>query len=188
MTKKRERLGALLLAVVFFLSAVVFSVVILFQSDDGSSDDINAQLEQQLAQQEAAQDDCEIGSTTGDAMAVPEAFKPEGDVTELQVTDIQAGTGQEVAPNDCVEVKYHGTLASNGEKFDGNYDSTTLLRFRYGVGTVIPGWDQGLEGMKVGGIRRLVIPSELGYGEQEAGAIPANSDLVFVVTLVRVGS
>ena len=88
---------------------------------------------------------------------------------------------------DCLVVKYYGTLASNGTKFDEDFTDTTALAFTLGQGQVIPGWDQGLVGMKVGGTRRLAIPAAQAYGSQSpTAAIPANSDLVFVVKLLRI--
>jgi peptidylprolyl isomerase len=117
------------------------------------------------------------------ALSKPEAYKPKGDVKKLETTDLKVGTGAEAKSGDCLVMKYYGTLASSGEMFDQNYDKDTGLKFRLGIGNVIKGWDQGLVGMKEGGTRRLVIPSDLAYGEQAQGAIPANADLVFEVHL-----
>jgi peptidylprolyl isomerase len=83
-------------------------------------------------------------------------------------------------------MKYYGTLATNGTKFDENFTDTTAFAFTLGQGQVIEGWDKGLVGMKAGGMRRLVIPAAEAYGSQAQGSIPANSDLVFVVKLLRI--
>jgi peptidylprolyl isomerase len=83
-------------------------------------------------------------------------------------------------------MKYYGTLASSGKVFDENYDKSTALQLQLGKGQVIPGWDQGLVGMKAGGVRRLVIPAELAYGATGQGDIPANATLVFLVKLVAI--
>jgi len=115
----------------------------------------------------------------------PEAFKPSGDVKRLQVTDLEQGNGKLIKPGDCLTVKYYGTLAADGTKFDGNYDTPTALQLVIGKGQVIPGWDRGLLGMKVGGTRRLVIPSELAYGSQGQTSIPPNADLVFEVKVLE---
>jgi peptidylprolyl isomerase len=137
--------------------------------------------------EQPAQVSCQIGSVPGStALAAPEVFKPEGDVTKLEATDLTVGTGETVKAGDCLQARYYGTLATTGTVFDENYTLTTSLKFQVGTGQVIPGWDQGLIGMKVGGERRLVIPSELAYGSQAAGQIPANSDLVFVVKLEQI--
>ncbi|PID30967.1 peptidylprolyl isomerase [Candidatus Saccharibacteria bacterium] len=119
-------------------------------------------------------------------LPAPEVYKPEGDVTELQTTDLSEGVGEPVKAGDRLVMKYYGTLASDGTVFDENYTKETAFPFTLGSGQVIKGWDQGLVGMKPGGERRLVIPSELAYGETERGSIPANADLVFVVKLLRV--
>jgi FKBP-type peptidyl-prolyl cis-trans isomerase len=84
-------------------------------------------------------------------------------------------------------MKYYGTLATTGVKFDENYTEATAFAFTLGGGQVIEGWDKGLVGMKVGGTRRLVIPAAQAYGSQSpSAAIPANSDLVFEVKLLRI--
>jgi FKBP-type peptidyl-prolyl cis-trans isomerase len=84
-------------------------------------------------------------------------------------------------------VKYYGTLASNGTKFDENFTDATAFAFKLGQGQVIEGWDKGMVGLKAGGTRRLVIPAAQAYGSQSpSAAIPANSDLVFVVKLLRI--
>jgi len=83
-------------------------------------------------------------------------------------------------------MKYYGTLAADGTKFDENFTNATAFAFTLGQGQVIQGWDKGLVGMKAGGMRRLVIPAAQAYGDQAQGSIPANSDLVFVVKLLRI--
>jgi FKBP-type peptidyl-prolyl cis-trans isomerase len=85
-----------------------------------------------------------------------------------------------------VQVKYFGTLAKDGTVFDENFDKPTAIHFILGQGQVIQGWDQGLVGVKIGSTVRLVLPSELAYGSQAAGSIPANSDLVFVTKVLGV--
>ena len=104
----------------------------------------------------------------------------------LKILDEVIGTGAEVKAGDTVTVNYLGTL-ENGTKFDSSYDRNTPFTTQIGVGQVIKGWDEGIVGMKVGGKRKLIIPSSLGYGDQGAGdAIPPNSTLVFVVELLDV--
>jgi peptidylprolyl isomerase len=128
--------------------------------------------------------DCALGEESGvEKLPAPDAYKAPSKVDQLQVTDLQVGSGQEAKAGDCLVTKYYGTLASSGEKFDENFTKDSGLKLKIGTGEVIKGWDQGIVGMKVGGTRRLVIPASLGYGAQAAGPIPANSDLVFVVKL-----
>ena len=84
---------------------------------------------------------------------------------------------------DLVVVHYHGWL-ENGRLFDSSILVNSPIQFILGIGTVIPGWDEGLNGMYLGGERQLVIPPELGYGNQDRGVIPANSTLIFEVVLL----
>lgn len=186
MAKTHQRVFALVAALLFLASSIAFSVFVLWEMrNNGDSQSPNEDLTS-IQEQLEQQSQCQIGQDSGEAKTAPEVFRPEGDVTQLQVTDLEQGDGTEVEAGDCLLVKYHGTLASNGEKFDGNFDEPSVLRVPIGQGSVIPGWDQGLIGMKEGGLRRLVIPSELAYGDQASETIPANSDLVFVVELIEI--
>ncbi|HEU5004592.1 MAG TPA: FKBP-type peptidyl-prolyl cis-trans isomerase [Candidatus Saccharimonadales bacterium] len=140
------------------------------------------------------------GAQSAAVMSAPAVYKTSGKTSNLQITDLQKGSGQTAAKGDCLLVKYYGTIANTGVKFDEDYTQPLALQFLVGEGYVIPGWDQGLIGMKVGGERRLVIPSNLGYGasgqcktqdpnnpEKCADfAIPPNTDLVFVVKLLSI--
>ena len=104
----------------------------------------------------------------------------------LKIYDEAVGTGKEVKSEDTVTVNYVGYL-ENGTKFDSSYDRNSPLTIQIGVGQVIKGWDEGIVGMKVGGKRRLMIPSRLGYGASGAGSsIPPNANLVFDVELLSV--
>jgi len=107
--------------------------------------------------------------------------------TDLEVTDLSAGSGAEAASGSTVVVHYVGVAHSTGEEFDASYNRGEPLSFRLGVGQVIAGWDQGVTGMKVGGRRKLVIPPHLGYGDRGAGGvIKPGETLIFVVDLVDV--
>lgn len=122
------------------------------------------------------------------ALERPEVDRPEGQPpAELQVTDISVGDGPEARAGDTVSVHYVGVSHSTGEEFDASWNRGGPLRFALGQGRVIPGWDQGVAGMRVGGRRRLVIPPDLGYGDRGAGGvIKPGETLVFVVDLVGV--
>ncbi|MEK7550849.1 MAG: FKBP-type peptidyl-prolyl cis-trans isomerase [Patescibacteria group bacterium] len=107
-------------------------------------------------------------------------------VEELKTEDLTFGTGDEAISGKKVTVHYTGALI-DGTKFDSSIDRGTPFTFTLGVGEVIRGWDQGVVGMKVGGKRKLTIPSSLGYGETGSGdTIPANASLIFDVELLKV--
>ncbi|MGZ5330770.1 MAG: FKBP-type peptidyl-prolyl cis-trans isomerase [Solirubrobacterales bacterium] len=105
----------------------------------------------------------------------------------MVVEDIEEGDGAEAKSGDTVSVNYVGVLYENGEEFDASFNTGQPFEFQLGAGNVIPGWDQGVEGMKVGGRRQLIIPPELAYGAQGSPPdIPPNSTLVFVIDLLSV--
>jgi FKBP-type peptidyl-prolyl cis-trans isomerase len=105
----------------------------------------------------------------------------------LEVVDLVVGQGAEATAGKKVSVHYTGTL-TNGKKFDSSLDRGRPFEFKLGAGQVIKGWDQGVAGMKIGGKRKLTIPPELAYGNQNVGGglIPPNSTLVFEVELLGV--
>lgn len=109
--------------------------------------------------------------------------------SELIIIDEIEGDGAVAKAGDVVDVHYVGVGLSDGQQFDASWDRGEPLRFTLGVGQVIPGWDQGVQGMKVGGRRRLEIPSHLAYGPQGIpGVIKGGETLVFVCDLVEVTS
>jgi len=108
-----------------------------------------------------------------------------GVVSKLVVDDVVIGTGEEVTEGDTVVVNYIGTL-QNGQQFDSSYERGTPFTFEIGKGRVIAGWDTGVLGMKTGGKRILVIPSDMAYGKNGAGPIPANATLVFAIELLEI--
>ena len=118
----------------------------------------------------------------------PEIEFPDGPPpNDLEITDLTEGSGGEATAGSTVSVHYVGVAHSTGEEFDASYNRGAPLDFRLGVGQVIAGWDQGVQGMKVGGRRKLVIPPHLGYGDRGAGgAIKPGETLIFVVDLLDV--
>jgi FKBP-type peptidyl-prolyl cis-trans isomerase len=107
----------------------------------------------------------------------------------LKYVDITVGTGPDATSGSNLSVEYTGWIASTCAKFDSSYGGSNAgapFTLTLGKGQVIPGWDQGLVGVKAGGIRRLYIPAALAYGSQAQGPIPANSDLIFDVTVLSV--
>ena len=118
----------------------------------------------------------------------PEIDFPEGPPpSSLQIEDITEGDGAEATAGRTVSVHYVGVAHSSGEEFDASYNRGEPLAFRLGVGQVISGWDQGVQGMKVGGRRQLVIPPDLAYGpDGSPPTIGPNETLVFVIDLLSV--
>jgi peptidylprolyl isomerase len=117
------------------------------------------------------------------AVAVPSGAAP----TKLVTKEIIVGTGPEAKAGDSVTVNYVGVLYKGGKEFDSSWKRNEPFTFTLGKGQVIPGWDQGVAGMKVGGRRELIIPAELAYGKTGSPpTIPPNSPLVFVVDLLGV--
>jgi peptidylprolyl isomerase len=118
------------------------------------------------------------------AVEIPEGQAPS---YQLEVEDVVVGDGDEASAGRVVEVHYVGVSWRTGRQFDASWDRGDTFKFKLGKGQVIAGWDQGVEGMRVGGRRRLVIPPQLAYGKRGAGGvIGPDETLVFVVDLVGV--
>ncbi|WP_018350547.1 FKBP-type peptidyl-prolyl cis-trans isomerase [Longispora albida] len=122
------------------------------------------------------------------SLTKPEIEFPEGVApSELQITDITVGDGEEAKAGHQAVVHYVGVAFSTGEEFDASWNRNSPFTFPLGGGRVIAGWDQGVQGMRVGGRRKLVIPAHLGYGDRGAGgAIKPGETLIFVVDLLAV--
>jgi peptidylprolyl isomerase len=118
----------------------------------------------------------------------PQIAKPEGDIPfELLVEDLVVGDGDEATSGMTVSVHYVGVAFRSGDEFDASWNRGEPFAFKLGKGQVIPGWDAGVQGMKVGGRRRLTIPSAMAYGARGAGGVIApHEPLVFVVDLLSV--
>ena len=106
-------------------------------------------------------------------------------VTMFNIEDVTVGEGALATEGSVISVHYVGTL-EDGTQFDSSRDRGMPFEFTLGAGQVIEGWDKGFAGMKVGGVRKLTIPAEMGYGERGAGSIPPNSTLLFEVELLGV--
>ena len=115
----------------------------------------------------------------------PVASEPSLSETGLGIIDIETGSGETPEAGQTLAVHYTGWL-SDGTKFDSSLDRGTPFEFPLGEGRVIAGWDEGLATMQVGGKRRLIIPPELAYGEQERSGIPPNSELTFDIELLEI--
>jgi peptidylprolyl isomerase len=135
----------------------------------------------------------ETPAATATPTATAEAKKPKVKVPKgkppkkLVVKDLKVGTGPEAQPGQTVTVQYVGVNFKGGKQFDASWDRGEPFSFALGGGQVIPGWDQGIAGMKVGGRRLLIIPPDLGYGpDGQPPVIKPNETLVFVVDLLGV--
>lgn len=181
MSSVRDRVFAWVGVGVAVLATVALSAAVIIQQIIANQNASQTNLSASQASALACTD-----SDLEPTYPVPAQFIPDQSITSLQVTDLTVGTGQAAKNGDCLVVKYYGTLASNGVKFDENYTQPNAFAFRIGQGQVITGWDQGLIGMKVGGERRLVIPPALAYGSTGQGTIPANATLVFDVRLLKI--
>lgn len=114
-----------------------------------------------------------------------QGFDPIDSVNALQIIDVQEGTGETVQPGATITAHYTGALCKDGTIFQSSHDFGDPISFP--LNGVIKGWTEGVPGMKIGGIRRLVIPAVMAYGSQSPAAnIPANSDLVFDIELVAI--
>ena len=128
-----------------------------------------------------------IEITTGDTNKMDEKIQ------ELVIEDSKVGEGREAEKGLSISVHYTGWILDasksdkKGDKFDSSLDRKQPFNFVLGVGQVIQGWDEGFDGMKIGGARTIMIPSEMGYGARGAGnAIPPNADLIFEVELLEI--
>jgi peptidylprolyl isomerase len=132
--------------------------------------------------------DDEPTSETADRREKPEVEIPDGPPPkDLAVEDLEAGDGPTAERQDQVVVDYVGVDYETGEEFDASFGDPEPFEFGLGAGEVIPGWDEGVEGMQVGGRRQLIVPPDLAYGKTgQPPAIKPNATLVFVVDLLEV--
>lgn len=151
----------------------------------GSSDSSSSESSESTATTtESTSTEAAGGEKTKPKVTVPKGAPPK----QLETKELEEGSGAEAKSGDEVTVQYVGVDYKNGKEFDSSWSRNEPFSFTLGAGEVIPGWDQGVEGMKVGGRRELIIPPELAYGE--AGAPPAigpNETLVFVIDLLEAG-
>ena len=148
-----------------------------------SSDSSTGSGESTATTTESSSPEASGGEKTKPKVTVPTGAPPK----KLEVKELEEGSGAEAKSGDEVTVQYVGVNYKNGKEFDSSWSRNEPFSFTLGAGEVIPGWDQGVEGMKVGGRRELIIPPELAYGETGAPpAIGPNETLVFVIDLLEV--
>ncbi len=184
MTRKRDRAFALTLAIVFFVSTVAFTGLVVWQiSQDNKQDSGTQNAQEAIEESQNAEDKPKEGQLEGTKLA---GFAPVAKVEKLEVIDLTPGTGAEAKADSSITAHYTGALAKDGTIFQSSHDGANQP-FTAKLDGVIKGWQQGIPGMKAGGKRRLVIPASLAYGDQSPSEnIPANSDLVFDIELVEV--
>ena len=165
-TRKRDRAVAIVVVIFFVMTSFGLSLILIWQesSNNGNS------------------------TTTGTVGTDLAGFKPVPNVTQLKVTDLQKGTGKAVDENSTVSVYYTGAIAATGVIFSSTDSSGTDTPASFALNEVITGWRIGMIGMKVGGVRQLLIPADLAYGADppSGSGIPPNAALVFDVTLLSV--
>lgn len=176
MAEKKEyatRFGMGLLAVLFLVTSVGFSLLVIWQMREKDKKD-------RVAKEQITQ--TEVNKLEGKALA---NFTPlTNRVIDLQKEDLEVGSGAEVKAGATITAHYTGALTSNGIVFQSSLDNGQP--FTSPLSGLIQGWQQGIPGMKVGGTRRLIIPSVLAYGQNAQPGIPADSDLVFDIKLLDV--
>lgn len=181
MARKRERIFALFGAILFLGTSSALTVAVIM-----------SMVQQNNAQKKVADATKSIQTKAKDNKNMLQGtiltnFTPVSQISELQKIDTTPGTGQEVKAGDTVTVDYTGAVAGTGVIFQSSKDSGQTATFP--LNQVIAGWTQGIPGMKVDGTRRLLIPAALAYGASppSGSGIPANADLVFDVTLHKIG-
>jgi FKBP-type peptidyl-prolyl cis-trans isomerase len=179
-TRPRDRIIALVIAIAFFATSFAISFFVIWElyRDNKEAKTVNQVIDDTSSQQDGKLEDTKLAG-----------FDPMAEVAELQKIDLEVGTGDEVKPGDTVTVDYTGALAADGTIFQSSLDTGQPVSFaiKGGPDGVIQGWADGIPGMKVGGKRRLIIPADQAYGAQARQGIPANSALVFDVTLHAIG-
>lgn len=175
-TRKRDRIGALIIAILFFAFASSFTVLVIYQMATTHNNDQSAN--------QTAQNQQQAQSLAGTQLS---GFTPVGSVDKLKITDTKAGSGQAVKAGDTVTVNYTGAVASTGTIFQSTQDTGQPATLQ--LDQVIEGWKDGIPGMKVGGTRRLLIPASKAYGANppQGSGIPKNAPLVFDIQLVKIG-
>lgn len=178
MTKIVHRVTAVIFAILFLVTSLGFSVMVILQirKDNQASKAANQSTQQNNVNKE--------GKLEGTKL---KDFTPIAKVESLEKIDQVVGTGDEVKPGDTVTAHYTGAVAATGVIFQSSLDSGQPIPFS--LSGVIKGWTEGVPGMKVGGKRRLLIPADQAYGANPPGnsGIPANADLVFDIELVKIG-
>lgn len=196
-TSKKMRVAIIAIAVLMLASTVaLYMGIVLNYNNSSSSSSANSEKEARFEELYAEYDAKVKAQATELSGQYFETFKPylanvksfnAADVKEVKTKDLKVGTGTEITEGFTDYMAYYIGWLSDETIFDSSFDSTdnpTSLGTPLAGGNMIEGWNQAIVGMKIGGIREISIPSELGYGDQENGNIPANSPLKFVVMMI----
>ena len=186
-TRTSQRVGIWIIAVVMFFGTLgTFFLPIIATGNDSKE---AAEQQKALDEYQKQMAQCPTGEVTEKKIS-PAPTPPQApvleDIPELKTVDLTVGEGTEAKAGDCVEILYHGTLAKDGKAFSGGSNYNEGIPYRSVTTGFVPGFAQGIVGMKVGGERQVQIPSAQAYGEQANGDIPANSDLIFTIRLVGI--
>lgn len=177
MAKVGQRIAAITLAVLFLITSIGFSGLVIWEMQKQNKNQKTTETKNDTNNVKKE------GKMEGTKL---KDYQPVSSITELQKIDTVVGTGAEVKPNDTVTAHYIGALAKDGTIFDTSFDRGQPATFP--LSGVIKGWQEGVPGMKVGGKRRLLIPASLGYGAQGSPPkIGPNEPLVFDIELVKIG-
>lgn len=176
MARKRERIFAGFFAALFLITSSALAIVFIYTTTQQNKKPSNSTATNQ------SKENSMQNKLQGTKLA---NFTPVASIGQLQAIDTTPGTGTVIKPGATITVDYTGAIASSGTIFESSKDSGQPAPID--LSGVIAGWSQGIPGMKVGGTRRLLIPSALAYGSQGKGNIPPNADLVFDVTVLKIG-
>jgi len=191
MARKRDRAFALGLAVLFFAFSFGLSFIVIWQlyKDNKEAKNVNQQTSTPASTTDTSTNkEKTVQPTDGKLQGTQlKDFTPISKIDSLKAQDTTPGDGDEVKAGDTVTVDYTGAVAATGVIFQSSLDSGQPVSFS--LNGVIPGWTNGVPGMKVNGTRRLYIPADQAYGANppQGSGIPANADLVFDITLHKVG-
>lgn len=188
-TPKHQRIIIWVITIVMAVGSLGAYFAIILGNNNGTVTQTDPDLQKQIEEYQKQQAACPTGEVA-DQKIEPAPVPPEApviaDITELSTKDVTVGTGAEVKEGDCVVILFHGTLAKDGKAFTGGDNYTEGVPYRSLQSAFVPGFSQGLIGMKVGGERQVFIPSDQGYGSTAQGEIPADSDLIFSIKLVSI--
>ena len=176
---KRDRIFAGFGAALFLVTSSALAIAVIVISSQNSSTPTSAPASPTASKSTSSSNNSQSPKVGSKLQGFTPLTAP---LTKLEISDLQKGTGALVSPGDTVTANYVGALASNGIIFDTSASHGGPIAFS--LSKVIAGWQQGIPGMRVGGSRELLVPAAMAYGAQGSGTIPANADLVFLVTIV----